>query len=473
MTKYILHRILLFIPTLLAVSMIAFGLSKMSNNDPVENLCQQEEPNSAAALARQNKECQQIAADLGLDKPAFYFAFRAKAFPDSLYQIYDLNERIARQNLIAQYGNWSLIEVYFRQLYQLNQQVLGLPDSLSNDLVSPIKSGVNQLNIHYEHERIHYFLEEIAATIQQNATLKQQLYSSFQNVVSVYSDVRNRPTKGLLYIPTIHGYGLDNQYHHWISNFLTGDFGISYYDRRPVATRIWEAVQWTLIINIASIILAYLIAIPLGVFSAKNRGNWKDQMTSTFLFMLYALPSFWVATMLIVFVTTSEYNMDFFPTGGVGNLKDTAPFWDRFWETVYHLILPVFCVTYTSLAFIARQMRGSLVEVLDQDFIKTAKAKGLSTQKTIWKHAFRNALFPIITLIASILPATLAGSLIIEVIFGIPGMGRLAYEALFQSDWPVVYTVLMLAAILTMIGMLLADIFYTIADPRVRLSKSE
>jgi len=160
--------------------------------------------------------------------------------------------------------------------------------------------------------------------------------------------------------------------------------------------------------------------------------------------------------------------MNWFPTGGLGNLAKDAPFWSRFWETAYHLILPVFCVTYTAFAFITRQMRGGMLNELEQDYVRTARAKGLDNNQVTWRHAFRNGLFPIITLLANVLPATLAGSVIVEIIFSIPGMGRLAFNSIFQGDWPVLFTVIMLSAILTLLGNLIADMLYAVADPRVR-----
>ena len=234
-----------------------------------------------------------------------------------------------------------------------------------------------------------------------------------------------------------------------------------------------DAAFWTLVMNLISIFIAYIVSIPLGVFSAVKKDSRFDKITTLFLFILYSLPSFWVATLLVVFFTTSEYGgwTDIFPSIGLGDLPSDAPFWSRFWETGSHLILPVLCITYASLAFISRQMRGGMLDVIRQDYIRTAKAKGLDDRTVIWKHAFRNSLFPIITLFAAVFPAALAGSVVIEFIFNIPGMGKLSLDAIYTRDWPIVYTVLMLAAILTMVGTLVADIMYAVVDPRVSYSK--
>ncbi len=187
--------------------------------------------------------------------------------------------------------------------------------------------------------------------------------------------------------------------------------------------------------------------------------------------MLYSLPVFWIATLLQVFFTTPEYGMDWFPTAGLSELPPTAPFWERLLDQTAHIFLPVVCLTYGSLAFISRQMRGGMLQVLDQDYIRTARAKGLPERRVIWRHAFRNALFPIITLIGSVFPSILAGSVVIEVIFGIPGMGKLTVDAIFARDWPVVFAVLMMASVLTVAGLLVSDMLYAWADPRVRFQK--
>ena len=176
--------------------------------------------------------------------------------------------------------------------------------------------------------------------------------------------------------------------------------------------------------------------------------------------------------MLVVFITTPEYGMDWFNTS-LPYCSSTTSFWTCFWSTAANLVLPIFCITYASLAFISRQMRGGMLDVLQQDYIRTARAKGLSENKVVWKHGFRNSLFPIITLFASVFPRAIAGSVVIEIIFNIPGMGKLAFEAITHSNWPVVLAVLMLVAIMTMIGTLVADILYAVADPRISFNQNK
>ena len=472
MFRYFLKRIVLFIPTLLVISLIVFGLSQINQADVISYFCNTEEGISYKDAKGKEDACRQVAANLGLDKAPFYFAIRSKAFPDTLHQIYDIDKKAALSQLINQYGNWDYITNYHKKTEALANALYDIPDSLVvSSNIKEIRSAIGYLYVHHKHDIIRSQFERIQKNIQQFPAIEPYIGSKAHDLYTAYSEVRNRPSKGDLYVPTFRWYGLNNQYHHWISNFFSGDFGKSFYTKEAVSTSIWGAAKWTVLINLLSIFFVYLLSIPLGVKAATKKGTWFDKISSTLLFLLYSVPTFWLATLLVVFITTPEFGMDWFPTGGLGDLDDSAPFWNRFWDTTLHLVLPVFCVSYGSFAYISRQVRGSLLTELNQDYVRTARAKGLKDQSVIWKHGFRNSLFPLITLLASILPATIAGSVIIEIIFSIPGMGRLAYNAILQGDWPIVYAVIMLTAILTLVGNLIADMLYALADPRVSFTQ--
>ena len=179
--------------------------------------------------------------------------------------------------------------------------------------------------------------------------------------------------------------------------------------------------------------------------------------------------------MLIVFVTTNEYGewLDWFPTFGLGDneITENTGFFERFRIRAYHLVLPIFCITYGSFAYLSRQMRGGVLGVLRQDYIRTARAKGLNNRSVIWKHSFRNSLIPIITIFANLFPAAIGGAFVVEIIFSIPGMGQKVLGALFSRDYPIIFTVFMFSAILTMVGNLVADMLYAVVDPRISFTK--
>lgn len=463
MLKYIIKRLLLFIPTLIVISFLAFGLSKCTPGDPVPPPGEDDHT---------ERSYRQAAKQLGLDKPAFYFNFTSAAYPDTLYRIVHKYEREAVSKLIGQYGNWPAIEKYANQINKLKILLGELPDTIGAISKAKVLPELKLMEVNFAEKSIAAKFKRIDRNIKKDSTLHgTNIVEEIEQLNLLYQNIKEQPTRNRLYLPAFYWYGFDNQYHHWLTRFLKGDFGVSEVNGQSVADIIWKALRWTLLINGVAILVAYLFSIPIGVYVATHQGKPIDRITSVILFMLHSLPSFWVATLAIVFLTTPEYGMDWFPTLGLGNYAEGTPFWERFWGRAWHMVLPVFCLSYGSLAFISRQMRGAMVDVLRQDFIRTAKAKGLSSKIVVWKHGFRNALFPIITMFASILPASIAGSVVIEVIFNIHGMGKVMIDSIGNKDWTVVYAILMLASILTMLGILIADIMYAAIDPRVRLGK--
>jgi len=270
-------------------------------------------------------------------------------------------------------------------------------------------------------------------------------------------------------------WGLDKplyvQYGIWLWNMIRGDFGNSFVDNRPVMGKITERLPITMPIILLSVMLQYIIAIPIGIYSAARQYSFWDRATTVLLFILYSLPTFWIATMSIVFLSNVEY-LKIFPTSGLATLgSDSWSFGERLWDRIWHLILPVACFTYPTFAFLSRQMRSSMLEVIRQDYIRTARAKGLKEKTVVLKHALKNSLIPIITLFANVFPALVGGSVIIETIFSIPGIGQLAFQAIVARDYPLVMAELVLAAFLTMVGLLVMDILYAFVDPRIAFTR--
>lgn len=463
MFHYFLKRILVFIPTFLVISLLVFALSKMAPGDPINV-----NPNDPF----DREEYQKQLARFGLDKPLFYFSITSKAYPDKLSDILVEDRRTTVRNLIAQYGNSEAVMHYYHQVQDLEKAIHSVPDSLKkgSDAFIEIKRSVFQLYNQYNDAQVNSYLQTIETNYQSaNAALKPFFASSVNGLKSSYQTIKNKPSLWKLYIPRLQWFGFDNQYHNWITGFVQGDFGNSYRDGRPASTRIKEALQWTLIMNLAAIFLAFIISIPIGVYAAVKKGSLFDRGISLILFVLFSMPSFWIATLFLVFLTTSEYGtfLDLFPSGGLGNLSSDLSLWTRFWDRAAHMTLPIICLTYGSLAYLSRQIRGAMIDNFNQDYVRTARAKGLPERTVIWQHAFRNSLFPLISIVAMVFPAVLTGAIIVEYIFNIPGMGRLVFDSILSKDWPIVYTVLMIAAVLTMLGNLIGDLLYAWADPRV------
>lgn len=470
MLKYIFKRIVLFIPTLFAISLLTFFLSTSVPGDPVEQMLNSNsEMGSSAKAQAAEKAYTAKRKQLGLDLPVFYFTISNAATPKDLYTIPKKYHRENLTKFIKKYGNWPQIEAYYQSLKKLEIATGEIPsDSINADAIINVKSDIQDLYLRVEDNAVTATMNDLDKNI--TAANLTAIQSDFNTTKQLYNTIKTQATPNKKLIPAIHWYGTNNQYHQWITKFMKGDFGISYQDEKPVATVIWEAVRWTVILSIISILLTYLIAIPLGIVSAANKGDIKDQTISTTLFILYSLPSFWVATLLIMFFGGGDF-FNIFPSFGVPQDTENMSFFSKFMSYSWHLTLPLICYTYGGLAFISRQMRGAMINSLSQDYVRTARAKGLDEEKVLWKHALKNSLLPIITLFANVFPLAISGAVALELIFSIPGMGKTAYEALVARNYPVVYTIVMFSAILTLVGYLVADILYAIVDPRISYNK--
>lgn len=271
--------------------------------------------------------------------------------------------------------------------------------------------------------------------------------------------------------------GLDRplyvQYGVWLGKTLTGDFGTSFKDRRPVWEKIRERIPLTVTLSTAAILITFAFSIPLGILSAVKEGSVADRMSTLILFMLVSLPSFWVGTLIIIFFCGGDF-FDWFPPAGVRSIE-----YDASWSSLrqltdyaWHLAMPVLVTTYGAFAFQSRVLRSSMLETKSQDYVRTARAKGVDERTVVLKHILRNSIIPIATNIGGILPALIGGSVIIETIFSLPGLGFLGYQAVLARDYPVVLALLSVSSALTLVGILLSDIALVLVDPRIKFERS-
>jgi len=265
-------------------------------------------------------------------------------------------------------------------------------------------------------------------------------------------------------------YGLDKpvyrQYWNWLKRVAVLDFGNSFKDGQPAARKILDRLPATILLNVLSIILMLVIAIPAGVYSAVNKYSVFDRTATVIMFICFSVPAFWVALMLMIFFGLW---LGWLPISGlVSSSFQDMSFFAGVWDLAKHLILPVFVSTLGSFAVLSRYIRSGMLDVLRQDYIKTAYAKGLSRKQVIYGHALKNALLPLITIIGLSIPGLIGGSFIIETIFSYPGMGRLGYDAIMARDYPVIMGIGVISAFLTLLGNITADILYSAADPRIR-----
>lgn len=262
------------------------------------------------------------------------------------------------------------------------------------------------------------------------------------------------------------------QYGKWLGvippfeGLLQGELGISFSKQMPVVEVISEALINTLILTVAALIVDILVGVGLGVISALRRGTAFDRMTTVVGLFFYSMPHFWLALVLIMIF--SLY-LGWFPASQMHSIGyEVWPFWTRAQDLLAHMVLPVFVLGIASAASTIRYVRSSMLEVLQQDYIRTARAKGLPESTVIWKHGLRNALLPLITIIGLSFPFLLAGAVVTEVVFAWPGMGRVIIDAIFARDYPLIIANTMMAGVLVILGNLLADILYAVADPRAR-----
>ncbi|MHB1661495.1 MAG: ABC transporter permease [bacterium] len=266
-------------------------------------------------------------------------------------------------------------------------------------------------------------------------------------------------------------YGLNKplatQYLGWLKRIMTLNFGVSFTaNHESVITEIRRTIGITILINSLAMVFIFLFSVPIGVLSAVKNDSLFDKISTVLVFIGFAAPSFWVALLLIILF---GIDLHILPVGGITSIGyNFMPWWDKIIDVARHLVMPVFVAGFGGIAGLSRYLKGNMLEVYRQDYIMTARAKGLKERTVIYKHAMKNALIPFITILGLSIPGLIGGSVIIETIFGINGMGRLFYQSVLARDYPTIMGILVIGAVLTLIGNLLADIAYATVDPRLR-----
>jgi peptide/nickel transport system permease protein len=503
MLKYTLRRLLIFIPMLIAISLLAFIISINAPGDPVDRLTKAAGNEGGAdqqsGTAKKDKEAKR--KQLGLDLPIFYFSIGDIASSDTLYKVQDRDHRENLEVLTHQFGNWIAVSNYYhallsfqKSLQKINIDIIHQQDSSidkvkSHDLLINLKNNIAGLLTLSKVRLVNSRIENIDEIINNNYIFNA-ISQEFKLIKEVRKEMELKQTRWKTYIPSVKWYGMNSQYHWWLlgdifhlkkterKGIIRGDFGISYADSQPIKDKIWEKVGISFTLSLFSILIAYLISIPIGIYSAYKKDSLADRGLSLILFILYSLPTFFVGTVLLLLFANPDF-LVWFPESGIkdptiwsNHPEWSDSVWDIFnWEKIKHqapyLVLPLFTYTYGSFAFLSRIMRVGMIEIVSQDYIRTARAKGLSEKKVILKHALRNSLLPIVTVFAAIFPMSIGGSIIIEYIFTIPGMGTEMFNAILNYDYPMIIAFFTLIGFLTMVGYLVADLLYAVVDPRI------
>lgn len=461
--SYLFKRLLLALPTLLIVSWIMFGLSKCAPGDPVQHIFGSDlSPSSDPEQQAQSYAVK--AARLGLDKPAFYCAVAHRFLPDTLHRIFPPERRARLRALARHVGDWTVVMEYERCHAAAIRAVEALPDSLPEKAALRLASS----NLHLALtpaaaiDTARAFRAAWPATMLTDPALTALEQSARQ--LETTAQIRR------FALPMFRWYGLDNQYHRWLTGFVTGDLGTSLFTRTAIWPMLLPRLQATLLLGGMSFLVAILLAVPLGVTMAARHESALDRWGRRLLLIVFALPVFWVGSLLILLLATPGTGFSLIPGIFIQPYSGGEQSFGRWCMTnSVKFILPIAAMSLHLMAIFALQMRSGMLETLKADFVRTARAKGLRERTVLWRHAFRNALFPLITLLTNALPGLLGGSIVLESLFNFPGMGLKTQEAFMERDYPVLFAIAMLSAALIILGNIMADVLYAWADPRVRL----
>lgn len=393
---------------------------------------------------------------LGLDLPLFYFSFTNKAAPDSLFMVSNASYKKLVQQLSSETGNGNAV---LRWYFKSNQYVRDHSESSSSAVVRKSFAVAEA--------------DEITALYKESAINNPD--EQFKEVLKLWNDVDANRSSVKKFIPIIKFHS-HNQYQRWLfgdgesfKGILSGDFGKSLVNGKNVSLILKEKLGWTVFFTLGGILISLAIAIPAGVHAGRKINSGFDKYSSRFVLLLHSLPSFFTATLLLMLFANHSV-LGWFPASGTGPANETSTGMLQ-WLRIHvpYFVLPLICYALASLPFILRAIRSSMADELDKDYIITARAKGLSEKRVVWNHAFRNALFPLITLVAWLFPAMIGGSAILETVFSIPGLGLEIVQGITSRDYPLIIAVFTFTGILTVTGYLVSDILYMLADPRVEL----
>lgn len=471
MRRYLIKKTLLIIPSLVSLVLIVFFLSKLSPGDPVENLIDlRGRPTGDFHVDMFSSEYKEVAEELGLGLPLFYISVQPLVYPDTLYKIVHPTERKVLKSWLKQGISWPQIQSVSSSLKQFYQHYILLPDSIKRQrpygqISAEIKNAYSSSD--FNEGKIH--IENALLILEKNDFFHDaNCKEAHEEIYFLTQDIVQSDPKLFATIPRLH-FHAQNQFHHWISRVLVFDFGISMVDAREVREKVGNALFWTFLYIIIAYFFSILISIPLGLYSAWNKNRLGERILSLSSFIFYAFPVFWIATLAVVFLTNDIYSdlLNIFPSIGLGRVHSGMTTMEKISEALPHLLLPGLILALHSAAQGIRIVRNSASNELKEDYFITGKAKGLSNYQLIKRHIFPNSMLPVVTLLVSGFPSALAGSVVLEVIFNIPGMGRLLYDSIHFMDWNVVFAILMFIGLMTFIFYLLGDLIYAWLNPKI------
>lgn len=483
MIRFLLKRLFWFVPTLLVISVLAFVISVFAPGDPLRDT---DTTNDFSGSHKSSNALTARRKNLGLDLPVFYVTIETWADCDTLYRIADSDQRNMLFRIGRKIGNPDKTMQWFHTLLRtdtLLKQVntdefpFNRP-AFKNNLIS-----IN--NLIYQMSRTNSLERRIERTDSLNNLLRifpglQSVSENWAKSESLLNAALEQGAWWKQWIPAIRFHGINNQYHRWLCGngkdrrgVLRGDFGISFRDGQPVSQHIGSKIKWTLLIMSSGLLLACFMAFSAGIFKALKPTHILSKILDASSFAFWALPLFFLANLSLLFFANPDM-FEWFPGSGIRNPADFDANWPLLRRLVYYppyLVLPISVYALSSFGFLYRQFSSALQTEMRKDYIIAGKARGLSVQHLILHHALRNALIPMITLLGQYFPLLISGSVLLEAIFSIPGMGLEIYESTLSKDYPMIVALFTLFGLFTMLGYLLSDIGIALVDPRIRLSK--
>jgi len=462
MLTYLLKRISTLLLSLWIISVCLFFLQK---NATVDVVMLQSKARSNGSFYVHPLAAEKVyraeAVRLNLDRPLFYFAMKPVMFPDTFYKVQYPEAVKVQKKLLLATGDWALVQTYFQTLTAFYEKVA----QTENGQVSIFwKQQLQEMANTAD-------LSVVKAACQASGEMREPYIEELRKIEGLLIRLSYQSPSFFSWLPFPRWNGFDNQFHLWFSKIIHGDIGISSRDGRPVLDKLKEAIPWTLWVNGLAILLAYMFAMPVGILIAVlPKSRWL-RWINNFLLALYALPAFWVGSMLLFQATLPEYGFSFFSISGWSGLQREGGFLSQPIPFLLQLSLPVFCMSYGLAAYLTSYMQSTFSKVLKEPYMLFAKTKGISRTRLYFKHALPNALLPQIVFVAGIIPALITGSVVIEVIFNIPGMGRLFIDSMLSQDFTTVYSFVLLVSVLTALGLIVSDILLVVTDPRIRLTR--
>ncbi|MBD1395885.1 ABC transporter permease [Pontibacter sp. JH31] len=456
MGPYLLKRLLLVIPALWLIASLVFLLSKLMPGTYGSQQLQQSDAGyySKGDPESREKAFRQYLRKTGQDLPLFYFSVTSLPEPDTLHLIYPETERLFLKRMAWLYGDWTLVSAFYSSLQQLE-------GSLTATERKSIQPHMHALYQHTRSEQLSSAVDSIASTLAASTDPLRRLQASTHTLLDTREEYA-------YVLPDFRWHGPDNQYHHWMRHLFEGELGTSYRDGRPVVALLVEAIGNTWWLMFISMGLATLISLELAMLMVRRHGRiWRRSVLPA-LFFLDSIPLFVLAMLLLVLLASPAF-LQLFPVYGMGYYTEVSLSWlQAMNQWLLFMALPMVCLVLANLPYLTNQFYHALAGTASQDYTRTARAKGLSESGVIRRHMLRNALLPIITLLSDFLPALVAGAVIIETIFAIPGIGRLLIDSVMARDYPVMVGIVVLVALFKLLAHLLSDLLYALADPRIR-----